>query len=466
MGGNAGTARTPGRPRWTGPGRDDGDAGHDDYDDYDDDAYVDVVHRTWRHAATRPDAVAIRHAGDVWSYDDLVRASSRHARRFVAGGLAPGDRVLLVAPTSVGFVQAYLGILAAGAVAVTVNPMCTARELQYFAEDSGCRLVIGWHENARIAADVAGRLDLPFVELHDIAPGADDEVFEPVERAPDDPAVLLYTSGTTGRPKGAIITFGNIFASTWALCRTFDTTADDRIGTALPLFHVYGQVAVLACALDAGASVSLLRPFSGEGALRMAERDGLTVLCDVPTMWVEMLESARTLDPLPNITSLRLAASGGAALPVEINRAFAAMFGAGVADGYGLSETTATATCHRPGREPREGSVGQAVPGVEISVVDELGRVLPPGEIGEITVAGKNVMAGYRGRPEATAEAFSQGRHSGAADRHLARPLQRRELPNRGRQAARRLVHRRFRGPWKGRGHQHHDVRDAHPVHR
>ena len=154
----------------------------------------------------------------------------------------------------------------------------------------------------------------------------------------------------------------------------------------------------------------MLRPFSGETALRLVEEHQLTVLCGVPTMWIEMIESARNLDPLPDITTLRHAASGGAALPLEANRAFHALFGASVVDGYGLSETTATATCHRLGHEPREGSVGQALPDVEISIVGRDGRSLPVGEVGEVTVAGKNVMPGYWGRPEATADSLVDGR--------------------------------------------------------
>ena len=373
--------------------------------------YTDIVHQIWRHAATRPDAAALRQDGTTWTYQDLVRSASRHAQQLVAGGLAPGDRVLLVAPTSVGFVQVYLGLLAAGAVAVTVNPLCTAREMQYFAEDSGCRAIVAWHENAAAAVEeVAGRLGLSFAVLDDMTPGTGDAVFDPVARSADDAAVLLYTSGTTGRPKGAIITLGNIFAATRAIQLTYHTSEHDRVGTALPLFHVYGQVAVLSAALAAGASVSLLRPFTGAGALRMVERDSLTVLSGVPTMWIAMLESARNLDPLPNITTLRLTTSGGASLPLEINRAFAAMFGADVLDGYGLSETTAVATCHRQELEPREGSVGQAVPGVEIAIVDEHGHGVPAGTVGEITVAGENVMAGYWGRPQDTADVLSQGR--------------------------------------------------------
>ena len=373
------------------------------------DGYVDLLERTWERAAASPQAPALRQGTTVWSYGAVVRGASRHARALVDAGLEPGERVLLVAPTSVGFVQAYLGALAAGAVVVTVNPLCTARELEYFIEDAGCRRVLGCRETAPAVEETARRRALPFTDVRDIEPGVQDDVFDRVPRQPDAPAVLLYTSGTTGHPKGATITLRNISAATSAIRTTFAITEEDRVGTALPLFHVFGQVAVLGAALVAGASVSLLRPFAGEQALRMVERDSLSVLCGVPTMWNEMLEAAKKLDPLPSITTLRLATSGGAALPSEINRAFAALFGADVLDGYGLSETTGIASFHRPGEEPREGSVGQAAPGVEITIIDGTGEPVPAGTVGEIMIAGETVMAGYWRQPAATAQAITKG---------------------------------------------------------
>ncbi|MFC5676914.1 AMP-binding protein [Aeromicrobium endophyticum] len=372
--------------------------------------YVDLVRRTWGHAGAHPDAVAVRQGRDEWTYSDVVRAASRHVRDLRAAGVTAGDRVLLVAPTGVAFVQAYLGILAAGAVVVPVNPLCTTRELEHFARDADVCMVIAWHDDATSTCEVAATLTVPFVELREIAPGARDDVADVEARPVEDTAALLYTSGTTGVPKGAIITFGNIFASTSAVRHVFELSADDRLGTALPLFHVYGQVAVLGAALDVGASVSLLQRFAADTMLRMVEVDELTVLSGVPTMWIEMLESARHLDPAPSITSLRVASSGGATLPTEVNRAFASEFGATVQSGYALSETTAIGACEHSGRESREGSVGQAVSGVEISVVDDHGDPVPVGTVGEVTIAGANVTPGYWRRPEATAEALAGGR--------------------------------------------------------
>lgn len=370
----------------------------------------DFVSRTWHHAASRPSATALRYAGESWTYEDVAKSASLCGRRLLAAGVSPGDRVLVAAPTSIGFVQMYLGILAIGAVAVPVNPMCTAREMTYFIDDSGARVIVGWHEGTVADAALADTLGLAFIELRDIAPGGDDTVLDIVSRTGDAPAVLVYTSGTTGRPKGAVLTLDGFRASAGSLRAAFDLTPDDRLGTALPLFHVYGQVAVLANALGVGATACLLRPFSGEAALRMVEGEKLTVMCGVPTMWIEMTEAARHLDPLPTITSLRYAASGGAALPVEANRAFREIYSAEVLDGYGLSETTCIATSCRPGTDIREGSAGQAMPGVTIDILGFDGRILPPGEVGEIAVSGRNLMAGYWQRPEATHETIVDGR--------------------------------------------------------
>ena len=371
---------------------------------------LDFLAQVWRLAGEAPETSALRVSGRTWTYGDLARSASRRARELTAAGLQAGDRVLLVAPTGAAFVQSYLGALAAGAVVVPANPLCTARELGYYADDAGARLVVASHDCATHARAVADRLGLPFIEVRALDPGDSADLVDPEPRDADAPAVLLYTSGTTGQPKGATVTWSNIGAATSAIQQTFNVSGKDRVGTALPLFHVFGQVAVLAASLAAGASVSLLRPFSGEAALRMAERDRLTVLCGVPTMWIEMLESARTMDPPPVVSSLRLATSGGAALPTATNRAFADEFGAHVQDGYGLSETTGIATFHRPWLDAREGSVGQAAPGVDLRIIGPDGNELPAGEIGEIAVAGANIMAGYWERPEATAAAVVRGR--------------------------------------------------------
>ncbi|MTD53362.1 AMP-binding protein [Amycolatopsis pithecellobii] len=356
----------------------------------------------WDLADSRADAVAVRDDRRKWTYRDVKARTAGFAAALGENGVGRGDRVLLVVPTTLEFVPAYLGILAAGAVAVTVNPMCTEPELSYFVEDSGARLVVSWHETGDAARAVAGTHGLPLWEL---GPGfawpAQDAECAEVE--PGDLAVLLYTSGTTGHPKGAELSHGNIMFTVRMYVRTLSLDGTDRMGTALPLFHVYGQVAVLRTALEARAQLSLLRPFSGAAAVGLIAGHGLTTFSGVPTMWAEMLRAATGKE---QFSTLRLASSGGAALPDELARGFHTRFGVTILDGYGLSETTSAGTVNRPGIPAKPGSAGKAQPGLDIAILDDQGEPVAAGEIGEVAVAGPAVMQGYWNRPDATAEAM------------------------------------------------------------
>ncbi|MEV6013403.1 AMP-binding protein [Streptomyces sp. NPDC051976] len=364
-----------------------------------------AAHELWVHADERPVALAVRDAERSWTYEDVRCRSAGFGDRLRSAGIAPGDRVLLVLPTTPEFVFAYYGILAHGAVAVTVNPLCPQPELSYFVEDAGCSLVVAWHEtsDAAQAAAAGAGIDCWRVGPEDFEGRSLVATPAPALRREDDePAVLLYTSGTTGRPKGAILTHGNITASARSFCDTFALDAAERLGTALPLFHVFGQIAVLATAFQAGCSLSLLRPFSGLGLLQQTAAHRITILSGVPTMWIEMLHAvtdAKSRD-LPDLKFVR---SGGASLPAEVAREFEDCFGATILDGYGLSETTAAGTSCAPGRPLKHGSAGQALQGVRVTLFDESGRPVETGEVGEVAVSGPTVMRGYWNRPDATA---------------------------------------------------------------
>jgi long-chain acyl-CoA synthetase len=306
-------------------------------------------------------------------------------------------------------VVAHHAILGAGGVAVTVNPMCTAAELAHVVDDAGCAAVLVWAETADAARVVAHERGVPVRLL-------DATVLQPrpgqapvVSRSPDDLAVLLYTSGTTGRPKGAELTHGSVAAAIGCVVERLGLGEGERIGTALPLFHVYGQIVVMGAAFACGATLSLLRPFDPAAMLRLAVADRLTVLAGVPTMWIDLLH-ADTEVARADLGGLRIALSGGAPLPAETVRALHERFGATLLEGYGLSEATGVATLCAPGERRRQGSVGRALTGVEIVVIDDDGLFVPAGTIGEITLRGPVLMRGYRGRPEASAEALQDGR--------------------------------------------------------
>ncbi|MER7012244.1 long-chain fatty acid--CoA ligase [Saccharopolyspora sp. NPDC000359] len=362
----------------------------------------------WEHAAARPDAVAVKAGAEVWSYARLRDACAAFGGELRAHGVRAGDRVLLVAPTVPEFVVAYFGAQSIGAVVITMNTMATAFEIDYVAEDSGARLLVVWHEVRQSAQRVADERGLHLRVLEPgAAAGEGAPVRSPVDRDRQSTAVLLYTSGTTGRPKGVELTVANILDTARILVDHLQLTADDRCGTGLPLFHVFGQASCLNAALAAGCSISLLSPFEPLAMLEMIRRDRLTLVAGVPTMWNAMLHVAGDFGP-DDFADLRMASSGGASLPGEVLKAFSERFGCTILEGYGLTESTAAATCNSP-EQQRVGSVGKPLPATEIEVRAPEGAVLPAGEVGEVHLRGPSVMKGYWNRPEATAADLVDG---------------------------------------------------------
>ncbi|GAB2655266.1 long-chain fatty acid--CoA ligase [Gordonia jinhuaensis] len=365
-----------------------------------------VIDTVARHATTTPDVIAIRSVGDPLSYRQLLDASLRYAGALAAAGIGRGDRILLAAPSRSEFVVAYMGIQALGATVVTVNTMSTAAETEYFLSNSGASLAIRWHELGPAVADAAAVLGIPAWDLTEGAPVDADPVADIVDRPADDTAAILYTSGTTGRPKGAELTVANLLAAGETGNRVSRGTADDRIGTGLPLFHVYGQASVMMAGFAGGGSISLLPRFTPDGMIEMLRRDAITVMCGVPTMWNALLHSAPD-DAAAQFSGLRVAVSGGASLPGEIARAFESRFGCTLLEGYGLTETTAMATFNDIDKGGKIGSVGAVNPGTEIEIRDTEGTRCPTGTIGEVCIKGPTVMKGYWQLPEATAAVLS-----------------------------------------------------------
>ena len=363
---------------------------------------VDGLFATARRAPTR---CALRVGGRSWTYAELAGLVSATAVCLRSAGVRAGDRVLLVAPTSAEFVVVYHGILAAGGVAVTVNTLCTATELGYFLDDAGCGFAVG---AAGVEATLRTAAEPRNVPLWIV----DDGVLEHCHAVEESPvgevAVLLYTSGTTGRPKGAELTHAGIAAATAAVSTALDLRDGERMGTALPLFHVYGQVVVMGCALRTGATLSLLPRYDPAALLRLAAEHRLTLLAGVPTMWTDVL-AVDGGSERKDLGSLRIVLSGGAPLPTEVAARLCGRLGGRLLEGYGLSEATGVATMCRPADERRAGSVGRALPGLEVSVVGDDRTALPPGVVGEVAVGGPVLMRGYWRRPEATAEVLRDG---------------------------------------------------------
>ena len=364
----------------------------------------------FEHAAVDPDRVAVRAGDTIVTYGELRDLVASYAAKVAEAGIRPGDRVVLIAPTGAEFVAAYYGLHAAGAVLITMNVMATAPEIDYVLADADASLVVAWHESAGAAAKAASDRGLPLWSLPPLVEWSTNGALEaPLDRADDDTAIIIYTSGTTGRPKGAELGVGGVFALVDAARQRLDfDPGTDRAGTALPLFHVYGQLIVLHISVSLGAPVSLLHPFDPVRMLSMIRDDRLTIVSGVPAMWIAMLHAAGDSRP-EDFAQLRLASSGGASLPAEVIRAFQERFGVQIREGYGLSETSGWATSTPHDQEPKVGAVGRAVPGMRLEIRDPAGRPVPAGEVGEVWVSGPIVMKGYWRRPEATAEAIRDG---------------------------------------------------------
>ena len=365
-----------------------------------------------RSATEYPDHPALRMDELVLSYAQLHDAAGRMSTLLASLGVEPGDRVGLMLPNVPAFPVAFYGALAAGAVVVPMNPLLKSREVAYYLGDSGARAVIAWHaaagEAAKGAADAGAQMiaaETPDLSglLEGVVPARGSS-----GRGGDDDAVILYTSGTTGRPKGAELTHDGLVSNAEISAQTlFDVTPDAVIMGCLPLFHVFGLTCGLNVSVASGATLTLLPRFDPAKALDIIARDRVTIFEGVPTMYAAMLHLPDA-DPAQAAT-LQLCASGGAAMPVEILRGFESRFGCVILEGYGLSETSPVASFNPPHRERKPGSIGVPISGVQMRLIDDDWNTVPAGEIGEIAIRGQNVMKGYWNKPEATAEAIRDG---------------------------------------------------------
>jgi long-chain acyl-CoA synthetase len=344
------------------------------------------------------------------SYSLLDEGSARIAALLKSKGIEPGDRVGLMMPNVPYFPVIYFGILRAGAVVVPMNVLLKGREVAFYLEDPGAKLVFAWGDFAEAAetgAEQAG------TELILVKPGEFEKLVaehepdtEMVERSEDDTAVILYTSGTTGKPKGAELTHSNLHKNSAGVSEKLgELTEEDVLLGALPLFHSFGQTCTMNSAVFVGATVTMLPRFDPEKALEIIARDKVTIFQGVPTMYNAMLHSESADDA--DCSTLRTCMSGGAAMPAELMRAFEEKFGCIILEGYGLSETSPVASFNHPDKERKPGSIGTPIEGVEMQVWDDDGNELEQGEVGEIVIRGHNIMKGYWNRDDANKEAIT-----------------------------------------------------------
>jgi len=368
-------------------------------------------------AGRSPGAPAIRLGEVELSYEELDERSARLVTLLREKGFQSGDRVGVMLPNVPEFPVAYYGVLRAGGVVVPMNVLLKRREIAFYLEDSGAKLLLAWHgfaEEAREGAADAG------AELIVVEPAAFAALLAELEPAPgladtseDDTAVILYTSGTTGKPKGAELTHRNLFRNADVSSRTTsEISQGDVVLGALPLFHSFGQTVAMNASLKVGACLTLVPKFDPGEALATMQRDGVTHFYGVPTMFGALLHHPERESY--DTSALRTCITGGASMPVEVLRGFEDAFGAKVMEGYGLSETSPVACSNHPDKERKAGSIGTPIEGVEMKVVDEDDEEVSQGKVGEIVIRGHNVMKGYWQRPDATAEAMRGGWfHSG-----------------------------------------------------
>ena len=357
-----------------------------------------------RTSAQMPDRVALRLGEATFSYRELDDASARVAAFLESRSIGAGDRVGVMLPNVPEFAAVYFGVLRAGAVVVPLNPLLKAREVAYHLTDSEARLAFAWHAAATEATLGAATVGAEVVEIH---PATFLDILtrhtpseNVADRGADDTAVILYTSGTTGRPKGAELTHGSLLRNAEVVQSDLvQLEPDDVVFGGLPLFHSFGQTCTLNVAMAAGATLALLPRFDAQTAVAVLGTTKATVFAGVPTMYSAFL----ALPEPPDLPDLRLCISGGAALPVEVLHRFEERFGCQVLEGYGLSETSPVASFNRLGRDRKPGSIGKPVTGVELQVVDDDGRPLGIGDVGEIAIRGHNVMKGYWRKPDETA---------------------------------------------------------------
>jgi long-chain acyl-CoA synthetase len=383
-------------------------------------------------ARETPDREALVFGDLRLSYAFVNTIANQVANLLRSRGVGPGDKIALACPNLPYFPMVYFGILKAGAVVVPLNVLLKRREIAYHLEDSGAKALFCFEGTPELPLGEEGRdafgdvpgcdhfvvlpttplaTEVPYGESLWAAIGDQPAEFETVPTEPTDTAVILYTSGTTGRPKGAELSHQNMLLNAMVCDGMFESAGDDVFLAALPLFHAFGQSVVLNTGFLRHATVVLMPRFEAGAALDLMLAEKVTFFAGVPTMYWALLthEGGHTKEDLDRIAAhLSTASSGGAALPLEVLNRFAERFGVNILEGYGLSETSPVASFNRPDRPARAGSIGRPIWGVEMKLVEEDWKDAGDGP-GEIAVRGHCVMKGYLGRPDATAEVLRDG---------------------------------------------------------
>jgi long-chain acyl-CoA synthetase len=385
-------------------------------------------------ARNYPERAAVVLGDQRLSYAQVNAAANQVANMLAARGIGPGDKVALSCPNLPYFPVAYYGILKAGAVVVPLNVLLKGREIAYHLRDSqasaylcflgtpelpmgaegfaGFQQAEGCEHFLLITADPATPSPIEGAETLGQALAGLSPEFESVLAAETDPAVILYTSGTTGQAKGAELSHSNLLLNALTCNRLFRSTpGTDTHLLVLPLFHSFGSSVNMNAGFATAATLVLLPRFDPAAAVRLLQSEDVTFFAGVPTMYWGLLNAlTEDVDVAKIARTMRVAVSGGSSLPLEIIKAVKERFGLTILEGYGLSETSPVATFSDPDSDPRPGSIGIPIWGVEVKLIDESWHTVEGvDEIGEIAIRGHNIMRGYYNRPEATAEVMRDG---------------------------------------------------------
>src|SRR5918993_5799988 len=354
--------------------------------------------------------------GRRFTYDEFDAAVDATTRMLAARGVSKGDVVSLLLPNGAEYVVAYFACFKLGALAGPVNSLLKTEEMAYVVSNSEAKVMLRGAEFEAQAAECAKTVGTlrEVVPFDDVAAATVDfanvdERLGDVRLERDDEAIIIYTSGTTGKPKGCLLTHGNLLANARQIVEWLGFTEEDRLLTVMPLFHMNAVTVTTASALYAGGSTVVSPRFSASRFWQIVSDYGVTSFGSVATMLSMLL--AKYPEGVPEGLSterLRFAMCGSAPVPAEVLRRFEQTFGCLVIEGYGLSESTCRSTFNPPDRRRRPGSCGLPI-GNEMRVVDEEDREVADGELGEIVLRGENILKGYYKNPEATAQAFRNG---------------------------------------------------------
>jgi long-chain acyl-CoA synthetase len=373
---------------------------------------MNITHHIERVRKLCPQKTALIFEDRRFTYQQLNLMANRMANGLQELGVTKGDRVALFLPNIPEFIIAYLGTLKLGAIAVSLNVMLKSSEVRFILNDCTAKVLITTEE----LSQQVPKTDVPELQHILIAEGKASKQrsldyllakaaseLSAVEMESGDPAAIIYTSGTTGFPKGATLSHRNIISNMFAQNRCCAMKPEDRLLLFLPLFHCFGQNAILNAGLNMGATIVLQRRFIPEQVVEAVNAEKITMFFGVPTVFIKLLD----LD-LNQLSSIRYCFSAAAPMPVEIAQRWQEKLGWIIHEGYGLTETSPCA-CYNHNSKYKFGSIGTPIDNVAMKIVNAEGQELPPGEIGEIAIKGSNVMLGYWNRPLETAKVLKNG---------------------------------------------------------